>query len=325
MGDAESQLLESPGEHSPYESIPRETWSALASETPLPLTASEVQRLASLGDPIDLSEVDAIYRPLSRLIELSVEQQRVLAQSRRDFLHQPAQPQPPFIIGIAGSVAVGKSSIARVLQNLLSRFPDTPKVDLVTTDGFLYPTAELQRRGLMTRKGFPESYDREALISFLARVKSGEPRVEAPVYSHVIYDIVPDEKIVVERPDILIIEGINVLQPPRVSSEVYHPAVSVSDYFDFSIFIDANHADVEQWYVDRFLKLRETAFSDPTSYFKDYAKLSDEEAIAIAREIWVSINLVNFVQNIRPTRTRADLIISKASDHRVTEVLLRKL
>ena len=325
IGDAESKLVAGPAKLSPYQTFSRDSWASLAAETPLPLTDEDVKRLAGLGDPIDLSEVDAIYRPLSRLLELYVEEQRSLALTRQAFLHEPASARPPFIIAIAGSVAVGKSSIARVLRDLLSRFPHTPTVDLVTTDGFLLPNAELERRGLLTRKGFPESYDRQALLQFLARVKSGEPHVEAPVYSHVTYDIVPDQKIVVEQPDILVIEGINVLQPPRVTPDSHAPTVAVSDYFDFSIFIDAHHGDVEQWYVDRFLTLRRTAFTRDDSFFHAYAGLADDEAIALARQIWTDINLVNFVQNIRPTRTRADLIISKAADHRVKEIQLRKL
>ena len=279
--------------------------------------------MSGLSDPIDIAEVDAIYRPLSKLLEIYFEQRRTLADSRHDFLHEIDAPPVPFIVGIAGSVAVGKSSIARVLRQLLLRFPASPRVDLVTTDGFLLPNAELERLGLMRRKGFPESYDRRRLVRFLGDLKAGLPRVSAPVYSHVVYDIVPGQEQVLRCPDIVIIEGINVLQPPRVSTN--QPALAVSDYFDFSIFIDANHAHIERWYIDRFLTLRSRAFSEENSYFKSYATLDDDTAVDLARQIWTEINLVNYVQNIRPTRSRADLIIAKDADHRVREILLRKI
>ncbi|MBV7363486.1 type I pantothenate kinase [Actinomycetaceae bacterium TAE3-ERU4] len=325
IGDAESKLLRGNSKFSPFHAFSRQEWSALAPETPLPLTDSDIKGLSGLSDPVDLAEVDAIYRPLSRLLEIYFEQQRELADSRHTFLHEPSPNPVPFVIGIAGSVAVGKSSIARVLRKLLSRFPRTPRVDLITTDGFLLSNSELEKRGLMGRKGFPESYDRHALIKFLAEVKAGREKVKAPVYSHVVYDVVPDEFITIEQPDILIVEGINVLQPPRVSADQNQPAIAVSDYFDFSIFIDAYHGDIEQWYIERFLKLRSAAFTDKDSFFRAYADLDDRTAISVAHQIWTEINLVNFVQNIRPTRARADLIISKASDHRVREILLRKL
>ncbi|AOZ73423.1 type I pantothenate kinase [Boudabousia tangfeifanii] len=310
---------------SPYRPFSREQWSTLAKATPLPLTNEDVARLAGLGDPIDLAEVDAIYRPLSKLIELHVTAHRELAASRMKFLQASPDFQVPFVVGIAGSVAVGKSSIARVLRDLLSRFPSMSNVAMITTDGFLYPNKVLEEKGLMGRKGFPESYDRQALLSFLAKVKAGSGKVNAPVYSHVTYDVMPDEFIEVDRPDVLIIEGINVLQPPRLTPDAHQPTIAVSDYFDFSIFIDANHADVERWYIDRFLELRKTAFTREDSYFKAYADLDDQTAISLAKQIWTEINLVNFVQNIRPTRTRADLILSKGPDHRVQELHLRKL
>ncbi|OKL48574.1 type I pantothenate kinase [Boudabousia liubingyangii] len=317
-------MLEGSDHLSPFLTISREDWARLAPNTELPLTDEEVKKLAGLGDPIDLKEVDAIYRPVSKLIEIYVQRQRQIAKERRQFLSEP-ETKVPFVVGIAGSVAVGKSSIARALQRLLQRFDQTPKVDLVTTDGFLLPNKELEERGLLGRKGFPDSYDRHALLRFLAEVKSGQQHVQAPVYSHVIYDVVPNEFISIDQPDILIVEGINVLQPPRINPHSHQPTLAVSDYFDFSIFIDAHHQDVESWYVDRFLSLREGAFRDKDSFFRAYADLDDEAAVSLARQIWTEINLVNFVQNIRPTRSRADLIIHKASDHRVSKLLLRKL
>ena len=307
----------------PYVDLDREAGRRLAASTPLPLTDADVDRLAGLGDPIDLAEVDAIYRPISRLLDLYIEATRGLHAASSTFLREDITPTP-FVIGVAGSVAVGKSTTARVLRELLARWPATPRVDLVTTDGFLYPNAELERRGLMQRKGFPESYDRRALLRFVSKVKAGRPEVTAPVYSHLTYDIVPGQHTVVRRPDVLIVEGLNVLQPARPSAEGTS-SLAVSDFFDFSIYVDAKPADVRQWYVDRFLSLRRTAFADPASYFHRYASLSDDEAVERAESIWDSINAPNLEQNILPTRSRATLVLTKGSDHSVQRVRLRKL
>ncbi len=307
----------------PYVDLDREAWRRLSASTPLPLTDADVERLAGIGDPIDLAEVDAIYRPISRLLDLYIEATRGLHAASSTFLREDITPTP-FVIGVAGSVAVGKSTTARLLRELLARWPATPRVQLITTDGFLYPNAELERRGLMQRKGFPESYDRRALLRFVSKVKAGKPEVTAPLYSHLTYDIVPGEHIVVRRPDVLIVEGLNVLQPARPSAEG-SSSLAVSDFFDFSIYVDAKPRDVRQWYVDRFLSLRQTAFADPASYFHRYASLSDDEAVARAESIWDSINSPNLEQNILPTRSRATLVLTKGSDHSVQRVRLRKL
>lgn len=307
---------------SPFSLLDRSQWARLADRTPLPLTDEDITRIASLGDPIDMSEVDAIYRPLSALLQLYVDGRRRTAEERRAFLGEEGLPPTPFIIGVAGSVAVGKSTVARLLKLLLSRWPHTPRVDLVTTDGFLLPNAELERRGIVARKGFPESYDKSALLTFLARVKSGESNLRVPVYSHVTYDVVPGEYTVVDCPDILIVEGINVLQPPRLRPG--GPSVAVSDWFDFSIYVDADEANIEQWYVDRFLTLRRTAFSRKDSYFRTYAGLSDAEAETTARMVWHAINLPNLHENIAPTRERATMIFTKGADHRVESLALRR-
>lgn len=310
-------------EAGPFAHFSREQWSAVAPQTPLPLTPQDIERLASLGDPLDLAEVDAIYRPLSALLQLYMDSTRRTATGRRSLLNESYQRPTPFVIGVAGSVAVGKSTVARLLRLLLSRWARTPRVDLITTDGFLLPNAELRRRGIMDRKGFPESYDRTALIEFVARVKAGEGNVTAPVYSHVTYDIVPGEFTTVNHPDILIVEGLNVLQPARTGPDA--PGVGLSDYFDFCIYVDAEERDIERWYVDRFLTLRETAFSDPRSYFRNYAALTDEQARETARNIWRSINLPNLTENIRPTRPRATLVLQKGPDHSVQDIYLRKV
>ncbi len=312
-------VTESP---SPFAHYSRDQWSALAKQTPLPLTPEDVEQLASLGDPLDLGEVDAIYRPLSALLQLYVDSSRRTAVGRRSLLQEPYSPPTPFIIGIAGSVAVGKSTVSRLLQLLLSRWPRTPRVELVTTDGFLYPNNELRHRGLLERKGFPESYNRSALIEFVARIKAGEPNVTAPVYSHVTYDIVEGEEVSINYPDILIIEGLNVLQPAKIGPGV--PGVALSDYFDFRLYVDAQKEHIEQWYVDRFLTLRQTAFSNPRSYFRNYADLSDEDAERTARDIWASINEPNLIANIEPTRPRSTLVLRKDANHRVENVYLRK-
>lgn len=307
---------------SPFARFEREEWDRLVERTPLPLTQEDITRIASLGDPIDMSEVDAIYRPLTALLQLYVDGRRATARERRAFLGETTDIHTPFVIGIAGSVAVGKSTVARLLQLLLQRWAHTPKVDLVTTDGFLYPNAILDAKGISARKGFPESYDRAALIAFLAAVKSGAPDLEVPVYSHVVYDIVEGEKLSVQQPDILIVEGLNVLQPPRVAPGSV--GVAVSDYFDFSIYVDAAEEHIEQWYVDRFLELRRTAFSKEDSFFRTYANLSDEEAEATARMVWSAINLPNLRENIAPTRERATMIFRKDASHRVESLLLRR-
>jgi len=307
----------------PYVDLDREAWSRLSAATPLPLTDEDVVRLRGLGDPIDLSEVDAVYRPLSRLLNLYVEATGRLHAATTTFLGERAA-RTPYVIGIAGSVAVGKSTTARVLRELLARWPETPRVELITTDGFLHPNTELERRGLMERKGFPESYDQRALVRFLSAIKSGDEQVTAPVYSHLTYDIVQGEQVVVNRPDVLIVEGLNVLQPARATA-VGDASLAVRDLFDFSIYVDARTSDVRQWYVDRFLSLRETAFAQPASFFHQFATLSDEEAVHRAGQIWDTINAPNLEQNILPTRGRATLVLRKGSDHAVQRVRLRKL
>ena len=302
----------------PFLEVPRRDWAALAPHTPHPLTEVEVAQLRGLGDALDLSEVSEVYVPLSRLLNLYAASARDLGRSTTRFLRQESSATP-FVIGIAGSVAVGKSTIARLLRELLARWDDTPRVELVTTDGFLLPNAELERRGLMSRKGFPESYDRRALLRFVSQVKSGVPEVGAPVYSHLSYDIQPGAVHLVHRPDVLIVEGLNVLQPPASGR-----SLALSDLFDVGIYVDARTADIEQWYVQRFLRLQRGAFADPESYFHRYAALNEADAVARAREIWRDINLPNLEQNILPTRPRASLVLRKDADHTVSSVLLRK-
>ena len=284
---------------------------------PMVLTEQDLEGLRGLGEHLDLDEIAEIYLPLSRLIHLQVSARQRLFQSTNLFLGETVDAPMPFVIGVAGSVAVGKSTSARVLRALLTRWDSHPRVDLITTDGFLHPNRELQRRGLMHRKGYPESYDRRALLRFVTEVKSGAPVVRAPVYSHTKYDIVPGEFIEVRRPDILIVEGLNVLQTG--------PRLMVSDLFDFSLYVDARIEDIEQWYVERFLELRSTSFSNPNSHFAHYADLSDQAARLAAREIWMSINRPNLVKNILPARPRATLVLRKNSDHSIQRLRLRKI
>jgi type I pantothenate kinase len=301
---------------SPYVELRREQWRGLRRATPLTLTLDELVRLRGIGDPVDLDEVVDVYLPLSRLISLRVAAHQRLYADTTSFLGETAQPVP-FVIAIAGSVAVGKSTTARLLRTLLARWPDHPHVDLVTTDGFLWPKADLIRRGMMSRKGFPESYDRRGLLRFVSDVKSGAPEVHAPVYSHLAYDILPGKTQVVRKPDILIIEGLNVLLPGQ--------GLTVADLFDFSIYVDAHTEDIARWYVERFLTLRDTAFADPDSHFHHYAGLTDDEARAEAAKLWQKTNEPNLVRNILPTRPRASLVLRKDADHRISRVRLRKL
>ena len=305
-------------DESQYLSFERDAWSDLRAATPLTLRQPELDQLRGINEQIDLDEVAAIYLPLSRLLNLYVSATQDLHKVSATFLGAMA-PKVPYIIGVAGSVAVGKSTFARILQALLAQWPDHPKVDLITTDGFLHPNDVLESRGIMHRKGFPESYDTRELLRVLRNIKSGHPHVEAPVYSHVVYDIVDDERVVIEQPDIVILEGLNVLQTGEVGSEF------VSDYFDFSIYIDADEQDIQQWYVERFLALRESVFQDPNSFFRYYADLTDEQAVQTARGIWHEINGLNLRENIAPTRDRASLILRKRADHRVERVRLRRL
>lgn len=307
------------GAHSLYREIDRDDWARLAKGLDQPLTETEIVELRGIGDRLDVSEVKEVFLPLSKLLNLYATSARQLGTEVYEFLQEEGSPTP-FVIGVSGSVAVGKSTVARLLRELISRWPGTPRVELVTTDGFLYPNAELEKRGLMQRKGFPESYDRRKLVEFVTNIKSGTPEVSAPFYSHTKYDIVPDARVVVRQPDVLIVEGLNVLQPPP------HPNdVAVSDLFDFSIFVDADAAAIENWYISRFLALRQKAFSNPNSYFNVFANLSDAEAQAAAKGYWNDINLPNLTENVLPTKHRATLILEKGAEHEVSTVLLRKV
>ena len=310
-------------EVSPFRRFAREEWAALRADTPMTLTQADLDELRGLNDRVDLAEVEAIYLPLSRLLNLYVQATQGLFRATNNFLHI-AERKVPYVIGMAGSVAVGKSTTARVLQRLLARWPKHPRVDLVTTDGFLLPNSVLEREGLMTRKGFSESYDLPTLLRFMSDIKAGERNVTAPLYSHLTYDVLKDERLTIDQPDILIVEGLNVLQtgrPPRDGRGI----PNVSDFFDFSIYLDADVGDLRKWYIDRFFSLRDGAFRSPKSYFHRYAALSDLEAHETAARIWQTINLVNLRENLLPTRPRADLVLRKGADHFVRSVFLRKL
>ncbi len=306
-----------------YVDFGREQWKALRANTPLLLNEQDLAALRGINEQVSLREVEEVYVPLSRLLNLHVAAVQHLYEARREFMGGPTPQSVPYIIGIAGSVAVGKSTFSRVLRASLARWPDHARVDLVTTDGFLLPNRVLEERGLMQRKGFPESYDQRRLLQFLADIKAGTPSVSAPVYSHLHYDIVPDAVQEVNQPDIVILEGLNVLQSPdghRGTSKVF-----VSDFFDFSIYLDADARTIERWYVERFLRLRETVFRSPSSYFHRYALVSEAEAVEIARRIWKEINLTNLRENIGPTRERAHLILEKGGDHLVENLKLRRI
>lgn len=314
---------ELPADLTPYRVFSKAEWAELRAGEPMTLTADDLERLRSLNDPISLQEAEQVYLPLTRLLSFYVEAIDGLHRASARFLDH-SDDKSPFVLGIAGSVAVGKSTTARVLRALLRRWPSSPKVDLVTTDGFLHPNSVLEERGLMERKGFPESYDRTAFLKFLSAVKSGQPEVHAPVYSHLVYDVMPGETQVVDRPDIVIVEGLNILQPGELPP-TGKPVLFASDFLDFSVYVDAEEAHIRRWFIERFETLRETAFKDPDSFFHQFSKLSDDEAVAMATEVWTSINLPNLLENILPTRGRADLILTKGADHTITEVALRRL
>lgn len=316
-------LTDSPtGLPSPYAVFGRTEWARLRESHPMNLTGDDLTRLRGLGEPVDLDEVESVYLPLSRLLYFYVEATHGLRLATSEFLGE-RPTRVPFVVGVAGSVAVGKSTTARILRELMLRWPHTPRVELVTTDGFLYPNKVLEERGLLQRKGFPESYDRRALLTFVADVKSGEPAVEARQYSHLTYDVLP-ATVTIRKPDVLIVEGLNVLQPPTVRSDGTNTG-SISDFFDFSVYVDADLEDIRRWYVERFLRLRQTAFADPKSYFHRYAALSDAQARATATDIWTRINEPNLIENIEPTKGRATLVLAKGSDHSVETIKLRKL
>ncbi len=310
-------------EESPYVELERAAWAELAGDRPQPLSADEIERVRGLGDELDLEEVRQVYLPVTELIGIRVRAAAALHRATQRFLGQPQPQRTPYVIGIAGSVAVGKSTTARLIRELLRHGPEQPKVELVTTDGFLHPNAELERRGLLQRKGFPESYDQRALLRFVMGVKSGASRISAPVYDHLTYDRT-DEVVEIESPDIVIVEGLNVLAPARQRGDG-SPGLAISDFFDFSVYVDASVADIQRWYVERFLTLRKTAFADPASYFHRYADFSEEEAVERAEWLWNTINGPNLRENIATTRGRATLVLRKDHDHAVKWVRFRKM
>ena len=307
----------------PYHHFTKSEWSALRADEKMTLDRADIARLRTLSDPISFEEAEDVYLPLTRLLSFYVEAIQGLHSVSTRFLETPDQKMP-FIIGVAGSVAVGKSTTARILQALLQRWPSSPKVDLVTTDGFLHPNAVLTERGIMNRKGFPESYDRGRFVSFLADIKSGKGNVEVPVYSHLVYDVVAGGEVIIDRPDILIVEGLNILQPGELPRDG-KPILFASDFLDFSIYIDAENSDLEDWYMERFFRLRDTAFRDPSSFFRRFAAMSETEAGEYGHNIWKTINLPNLIENVLPTRGRADLILKKGKDHLIEEVQLRRV
>lgn len=308
---------------SPYRVFTERQWSRLRADTPMTLSEQEVAQLQGLNAPVSMEQVETIYLPLSRLLAFYAEATINIHQATQNFLGT-RYGKTPFIIGVAGSVSVGKSTTSRVLRELLARWPASPKVDLITTDGFLYPNAILEAEGLMSKKGFPESFDRPRLLKFLSDIKAGKRNVRAPVYSHFYYDVMPGHTVTVDKPDILIVEGLNVLQTRELPKDG-RAVPFVSDFFDFSVYIDADENLLQKWYVDRFMRLRETAFRDPGSYFHRYSRITDEEAVETAHRIWQEINLVNLRENILPTRPRADLILSKNASHKTSKVALRKI
>ncbi|MCS6759733.1 MAG: type I pantothenate kinase [Candidatus Devosia euplotis] len=307
----------------PYHQFTKAQCGALRADEPMTLTREDISRLRTLSDPISLEEAEATYLPLTRLLSFYVEVIQHMHPVSTRFLEAPDQ-KVPFIIGVAGSVAAGKSPTARILQALLQRWPASPKVDLVTTDGFLHPNAELEKRGIMARKGFPESYDRKRFVQFLADIKSGKSGVKIPVYSHMIYDVVPGSKVVIDQSDIVIVEGLNILQPGELP-KTGAPILFASDFIDFSIYIDAEVEDLESWFMERFFRLRETAFKDPASFFRRFAEMNEEEAGAFGRMVWRTINLPNLLDNVLPTRSRADLILKKGKSHHIEHVQLRRV
>ena len=307
----------------PYVTLDRRAWAELSDATEIDLDEATLAKLRGIGDPTSARDVIEVYRPLTQLLHLHMANTGRLYAQSNDFLGLNER-RTPFVIAVAGSVAVGKSTVSRLLQELLRRAPGQPRVDLVTTDGFLYPNAELEKRGLLDYKGFPESYNRRALLEFVMAVKSGEPRVEAPVYSHMIYDIADDERIVVESPDILILEGLNVLQPARTESDG-GTGLAVSDFFDFSVFVDADEAHIKAWFLERFMELRRTAFTDERSFFKRFTEMTDEEAVAIGEQVWEETNGPNLRENIAPTRGRATAILLKHASHAIDSIMVRKV
>lgn len=307
----------------PFLTLGRQSWAALSDATSIRLDEETLERLRGIGDPTDQDDVAEVYRPLTQLLYLTIENATQLNEARNTFL-QTHERRTPFVIGVAGSVAVGKSTVSRLLQELLRRAPGSPKVDLVTTDGFLYPNAELERRGIADRKGFPQSYDRRKLLKFVMDVKSGDPHVEAPMYSHSKYDIVDDERIVVSSPDILIIEGLNVLQPASTERDG-RMGLTVSDFFDFSVFVDAREEDVKHWFTERFLELRRRAVGKAEDFYTQFIDMPEQEVRAFAHSVWEEINGPNLRENIEPTKRRATAILTKGRDHRVKEISIRKV